>query len=136
MFTLCFFSRACQLDHNGILEIHTLHQHSKYAILCKAVFPFFPDFIVFVGIDRLNPDKLIPMAILKGAKGLAILTIAKAGVLLAYKLGTGLVISQRLDGSWSASSAIFSIGLGWGAQVQQNFHVTSSVNFFLLLLLP
>ena len=75
------------------------------------------------------------MAILKGAKGLAILTIAKAGVLLAYKLGTGLVISQRLDGSWSASSAIFSIGLGWGAQVQQNFHVASSVNFFLLLLL-
>ena len=61
MFTLCFFSRACQLDHNGILEIHTLHQHSKYAVLCKAVFPFFPDFIVFVGIDRLNPDKLILM---------------------------------------------------------------------------
>ena len=83
----------------------------------------------------MNPNKSIPLAILKGAKGLAILTVAKAGVLLAYKLGTGLVISQRLDGSWCASSAIFSIGLGWGAQVQQNFHVTSSVNFFLLLLL-
>nr|POF00061.1 sh3 domain-containing protein [Quercus suber] len=66
-------------------------------------------------VARLNPDKLIPLAILKGAKGLAILTVAKAGVLLGYKLGIGLVISQRSDGSWSASSAIFSVGLGWGA---------------------
>ena len=65
----------------------------------------------------MNPDKSIPLAILKGAKGLAILTVAKAGVLLAYKLGTGLVISHRPDGSWSAPSAIFSVGLGWGAQV-------------------
>ncbi|KAK7836933.1 sh3 domain-containing ysc84-like protein 1 [Quercus suber] len=51
---------------------------------------------------QLNPDKSIPLAIWKGAKGLAILTIAK--------IGTGLVISRRSDGSWSASSAIFSIG--------------------------
>ncbi|KAL0001588.1 hypothetical protein SO802_015369 [Lithocarpus litseifolius] len=55
--------------------------------------------------------------LLPGAKGLAILTVAKAGVLLAYKLGTGLVISRRSNGSWSASSAIFSVGLGWGAQI-------------------
>ena len=64
MFTLCLFSPTCQLDYNGILEIHTLHQHSKYAVLCKAVFLlffsffsffliFFPDFIVLIGIDRL-----------------------------------------------------------------------------------
>lgn len=57
------------------------------------------------------------MAVLKGAKGLAILTVAKAGVLLAYKIGTGLVIAKRPDGSWSAPSAILSVGLGWGAQV-------------------
>ncbi|KAF3952026.1 hypothetical protein CMV_022377 [Castanea mollissima] len=68
-------------------------------------------------VARLNHDKSIPLAILKGAKGLAILTVAKAGVLLAYKLGTGLVISRRSDGSWSAPSAIFSVGLGWGAQI-------------------
>ena len=55
MFTLCLFSPTCQLDYNGILEIHTLHQHSKYAVLCKVVFlsSFFPNFIVFVEIDRL-----------------------------------------------------------------------------------
>ncbi|KAK1365100.1 Zinc finger, FYVE-type, endofin [Heracleum sosnowskyi] len=68
-------------------------------------------------VARLNPEKSIPSAVLKGAKGLAILTVAKAGVLLAYKLGTGLVIARRPDGSWSAPSAILSVGLGWGAQV-------------------
>ncbi|PIN11588.1 hypothetical protein CDL12_15804 [Handroanthus impetiginosus] len=68
-------------------------------------------------VARLNPEKSIPAAVLKGAKGLAILTVAKAGVLLAYKLGTGLVVARRSDGSWSAPSAILSIGMGWGAQV-------------------
>ena len=69
-------------------------------------------------VARLNPEKSIPSAVLKGAKGLAILTVAKAGALLTYKIGTGLVIARRSDGSWSAPSAIVSVGLGWGAQVE------------------
>ncbi|CAK7352292.1 unnamed protein product [Dovyalis caffra] len=68
-------------------------------------------------VSRLNPEKSIPLAVLKGAKGLAILTVVKAGAIVAYKLGTGLVIARRSDGSWSAPSAICSIGLGWGAQI-------------------
>ena len=68
-------------------------------------------------VARSNPERSIPLAILTGAKGLAILTVAKAGALLSYKLGTGLVVARRSDGSWSAPSAIFSLGLGWGAQV-------------------
>ncbi|KAL2503379.1 RING/FYVE/PHD-type zinc finger family protein [Forsythia ovata] len=68
-------------------------------------------------VARLNPEKSIPAAVLRGARGLAILTVAKGGVLLAYKIGTGLVVARRSDGSWSAPSAIVSIGLGWGAQV-------------------
>ncbi|PQQ08943.1 uncharacterized protein Pyn_16008 [Prunus yedoensis var. nudiflora] len=68
-------------------------------------------------VARLNPERSIPLAVLRGAKGLAILTVAKAGVLLSYKLGTGLVIARRSDGSWSAPSSIFSVGLGWGAQI-------------------
>ncbi|CAN1136101.1 SH3 domain-containing protein PJ696.02 [Linum perenne] len=68
-------------------------------------------------VAKLNPDKCIPQAVLKGARGLAVLTVAKAGVVVAYKLGTGLVISRRSDGTWSAPSAICSVGLGWGAQV-------------------
>ncbi|XP_028759975.1 uncharacterized protein LOC114718726 [Neltuma alba] len=68
-------------------------------------------------VARSNPERSIPLAILREAKGLAILTVAKAGALLSYKLGTGLVVARRSDGSWSAPSAIFSLGLGWGAQI-------------------
>ncbi|KAJ4953168.1 hypothetical protein NE237_030000 [Protea cynaroides] len=68
-------------------------------------------------VSRLNPERSIPFAVLKGAKGLAIVTAAKAGMLLTYKMGTGLVVARRSDGSWSAPSAICSLGLGWGAQI-------------------
>ncbi|KAJ9557583.1 hypothetical protein OSB04_012197 [Centaurea solstitialis] len=67
-------------------------------------------------VARLNPERSIPAAVIKGAKGLAILTVAKAGMLITYKLGTGLVMARRADGSWSAPSAIISAGLGWGPQ--------------------
>lgn len=68
-------------------------------------------------VARLNPERSIPSAILKGARGLAILTVAKVGAVVAYKMGTGLVVARRLDGTWSAPSAIGSVGLGWGAQI-------------------
>ncbi|XP_054794327.1 uncharacterized protein LOC129299878 [Prosopis cineraria] len=68
-------------------------------------------------VARSNPERSIPLAILREAKGLAILTVAKAGALVSYKLGTGLVVARRSDGSWSAPSALFSLGLGWGAQI-------------------
>ncbi|KAL8171226.1 hypothetical protein V2J09_023030 [Rumex salicifolius] len=66
---------------------------------------------------RLNPERSVPSAVLQGARGLAILTVAKVGVLVTYKIGTGLVVARRSDGSWSAPSAIASVGMGWGAQV-------------------
>ena len=66
----------------------------------------------------MNPERSIPSAVLKGARGLAILTVAKVGAVVAYKMGTGLVVARRLDGTWSAPSAITSVGLGWGAQVR------------------
>ncbi|KAK7265491.1 hypothetical protein RJT34_33111 [Clitoria ternatea] len=68
-------------------------------------------------VAKSNPEKSIPLAVLRNAKGLAILTVVKAGALFSYKMGTGLVVTRRLDGSWSAPSAIFSLGLGWGAQI-------------------
>ncbi|CAA6658705.1 unnamed protein product [Spirodela intermedia] len=67
-------------------------------------------------VSRLDPEKSIPAAVLRGAKGLAILTVAKFGAVLTYKVGTGLVVARRSNGSWSAPSAILSVGLGWGPQ--------------------
>lgn len=71
----------------------------------------------FCQVARLNPERSIPFSVLRGAKGLAILTVAKVGALVTYKLGTGLVVAKTSDGSWSAPSAISSVGLGWGAQI-------------------
>ncbi|KAJ0241635.1 RING/FYVE/PHD-type zinc finger family protein [Hirschfeldia incana] len=68
-------------------------------------------------VARSDPEKSIPHALLSRAKGLAILTVAKAGAFVSYSVGTGLVVSRRSDGSWSAPSALLSLGLGWGAQV-------------------
>ncbi|CAJ2650038.1 unnamed protein product [Trifolium pratense] len=68
-------------------------------------------------VAKSNPEKSIPLSVLKSAQGLAILTVVKAGALVSYKVGTGLVIARRYDGSWSAPSAILSLGLGWGAQI-------------------
>lgn len=71
----------------------------------------------FCKIGSLKPEKSIPEAVLQGAKGLAILTVVKVGMVLTYKLGTGLIVARRDDGSWSPPSAIVSCGLGWGLQV-------------------
>lgn len=68
-------------------------------------------------IGRLKQERSIPQSVLKGAIGLAILTVAKAGMILTYKVGSGLVIARRANGSWSAPSAIVSCGLGWGPQM-------------------
>ncbi|RVW83774.1 SH3 domain-containing protein PJ696.02 [Vitis vinifera] len=68
-------------------------------------------------VGSLKPEKLIPDAILRQAKGLAILTIVKVGMMVTYRIGTGLVVARKEDGSWSPPSAISSFGVGWGAQV-------------------
>lgn len=70
----------------------------------------------FSKIGRLKPEQAIPEVVLQGAKGLAILSVAKVGMVLTYKLGTGLMIARRDDGNWSPPAAIFSCGLGWGLQ--------------------
>ncbi|CAL9091890.1 unnamed protein product [Musa textilis] len=67
-------------------------------------------------VGLLGPDKSIPDAILKQAQGLAILTVVNVGLMVTYKVGTGLVVARGEDGSWSPPSAISSFGLGWGAQ--------------------
>ena len=59
-------------------------------------------------------DKDIPSQLLANAKGIAFLTVAKAGVVLAPKVGTGLVVSRLPNGMWSAPSAIATMGVSWG----------------------
>mmetsp|Transcript_1929 Transcript_1929/g.2677 ORF Transcript_1929/g.2677 Transcript_1929/m.2677 type:complete len:509 (+) Transcript_1929:71-1597(+) len=64
-----------------------------------------------------NSDQSIPLDLIHQAKGLCFLTVFKAGLVVSGKVGTGLVISRKDDGSWGAPSALGTVGLGWGAQI-------------------
>lgn len=66
--------------------------------------------------DGVIKDQSLPLPLLTNARGLAFLTVFKAGFFLSGRIGTGLVISKLEDGSWSAPSAIGTVGLGWGMQ--------------------
>ncbi|KAB8231593.1 uncharacterized protein BDW43DRAFT_281900 [Aspergillus alliaceus] len=63
-----------------------------------------------------NPGKELPAKVLANAKGLAICTVAKAGMLGSARFGSGLVIARLDNGSWSGPSAISLAGVGFGGQ--------------------
>ncbi len=75
--------------------------------------------------QALGADKVIPPHVLAGAKGLAILTVLKAGFLGSARYGNGIVVSRLADGSWSAPSAIGLGGAGFGGQI--GFELTDFV---------
>ncbi|KAI8965098.1 DUF500-domain-containing protein [Daldinia sp. FL1419] len=75
--------------------------------------------------QAFGPDKIIPPSILANAKGLAILTVIKAGFLGSARFGSGLVVARLPDGTWSAPSAIITAGGGFGGQI--GFELTDFV---------
>lgn len=58
-------------------------------------------------------------------KGLAVITQFKAGFLGSARFGSGLVVARLADGSWSAPSAIGTVGGGFGGQI--GFELTDFV---------
>jgi SH3 domain-containing YSC84-like protein 1 len=62
------------------------------------------------------PEKSIPPAVLKEAKGLAIMTVTKAGFIVSARGGTGVVVA-RLGKGWSPPSGIGTGGAGFGLQI-------------------
>ncbi|CAM9561141.1 unnamed protein product, partial [Discosporangium mesarthrocarpum] len=71
----------------------------------------------FTGDNAIEGADSIPRDLILDARGLAFITFIKAGVFFTGRFGTGLVVSRRSDGSWSAPSAIGSVGVGWGFQL-------------------
>ncbi|XP_066496412.1 SH3 domain-containing YSC84-like protein 1 isoform X2 [Tiliqua scincoides] len=67
--------------------------------------------------SRNGPDKIIPAHVIAKAKGLAILTVIKAGFLVTARGGSGIVLARLPDGRWSAPSAIGIAGLGGGFEI-------------------
>ncbi len=64
-----------------------------------------------------HSDQTIPLDLLREAKGLVFLTVAKAGVLVSIRGGTGLMVARRRDGSWTPPVALGTVGVGWGALI-------------------
>ena len=65
---------------------------------------------------RRMPERGIPAAILREAKGLAIIKVVKVGLGISGKGGEGVVVA-RTGGSWSGPSFIGTGGAGWGPQI-------------------
>ncbi|ORZ41111.1 hypothetical protein BCR44DRAFT_43601 [Catenaria anguillulae PL171] len=65
----------------------------------------------------LPTDQYIPLDILSRARGIAVLTVVKAGFMWSGKTGSGIVVARLPDGSWSAPSAIATAGVSFGAQI-------------------
>jgi len=68
-------------------------------------------------IERFEaiPESGIPPAVMRAARGLAILTVTKAGFIGSARGGTGVVVA-RTEKGWSGPSAIGTGGLGVGFQ--------------------
>ena len=58
----------------------------------------------------------IPPAVFRDAKGLAVLTVAKAGFIVSGRGGSGVVVARTGRG-WSAPSSIGTGGVGFGFQI-------------------
>lgn len=65
---------------------------------------------------REMPEKSIPKEVLRDARGLAIMTVIKAGFIFSGRGGTGVVVA-RLGKGWSPPSAIGTGGAGFGLQI-------------------
>src|SRR2546427_7252854 len=69
-------------------------------------------------IERFQavPEKAIPRAVLRDARGIAIMTVIKAGFGLSGRGGAGVVVA-RIGNGWSGPSAIGTGGAGFGLQI-------------------
>ena len=72
--------------------------------------------VVTVREFRHMPEKGIPSGILRRARGLAILSVVKAGFFFSGKAGEGVVVARTGRG-WSGPSFIGTGGAGFGPQI-------------------
>ena len=65
---------------------------------------------------RNIPEKSIPTEVVRNAKGVAIMTVIKAGFIVSGRGGSGVVVARTGKG-WSGPSAIGTGGAGFGFQI-------------------
>ncbi len=77
--------------------------HKAYKVLLHLVNPTY-----------MKGDASIPHTILKNAKGIAFITVIKAGFVFGGTAGCGIVIAKLPNGEWSGPSSLAVGGMGWG----------------------
>jgi lipid-binding SYLF domain-containing protein len=80
---------------------------------------------------QAKPDKRIPAAVLRDAKGIILLDRTKAGFLFAYEGGSGVAMARDpATGAWSAPAFVSAnqASLGFQAGGQQSFVVILLMN--------
>ena len=65
---------------------------------------------------RQIPERAIPRDVLRHARGLAIMSVFKAGFIFSGKGGQGVLVARTRHG-WSGPSFIATGGAGWGLQI-------------------
>src|SRR5438876_6600196 len=65
---------------------------------------------------RQMGERAIPRDVLRHSRGLAIMTVVKAGFIFSGKGGQGVVVARTSHG-WSGPSFIATGGAGWGLQI-------------------
>lgn len=88
--------------------------HKAHKVMLKLLHPKF-----------VSSDQQIPLRVLKKAKGVAFVTVVKAGFIWSGTLGSGIVIARLPDGTWSGPSSLGVVGMGWGGLIGAS--VTDSV---------
>ena len=72
--------------------------------------------VTIIQAFRDMPEKSIPPEVLRNAKGVAIMTVIKAGFIVSGRGGSGVVVARTGKG-WSGPSAIGTGGAGFGFQI-------------------
>src|SRR2546428_19082 len=65
---------------------------------------------------RNMPEKGVPKSVIRHARGLAIISVVKAGFIFSGKAGDGVVVARTGHG-WSGPSFVGTGGAGWGLQI-------------------
>jgi len=66
---------------------------------------------------RAMPERQIPRSILRRARGLAVMSVIKAGFIFSGKGGDGIVVARTNGNHWSGPSFVGTAGAGWGLQI-------------------
>ncbi|KAI9504393.1 hypothetical protein BX070DRAFT_183500, partial [Coemansia spiralis] len=82
---------------------------------CERAARILSEFVVPPKIGEI--DDIIPADVLQHCRGIAVLSVIKAGFIWSGRIGSGVVCARLPSGEWSGPSAISTAGLGIGGQI-------------------